>query len=547
MVLSNQSRSVLWASFLEIWLDQFCLQIALSVLSSVAAVYSVFRTWVWYRRSAKVTVELVTLIRFLIFAADILSNVIFLVVFLSTFYWLITFRQQHEVIVTLPKEGDEQFIKDLVISAFVLKVIVSTVQLVAMNDSWPVVVQAASVLAMIGDQCCVNVFMIDWENPRPAKADSPVSAWRMYFVANEWNEIQVIRKSGVSLQIVLVLLILKVCTPRFFRHDASLTSLSLSSGLEFRSFRAGTSNIRFPHRRTVVEIQLFTTNRFGSYNIPFNRFAADPLQLARLRIVREKQDSAAHRPLYYVQHQPLAAGPGALRILHSRKVIYFLLLPTRDLNINDASTNCRKPLMNCYFHFGYRNRSPHGFSDTDMQTMCQQLQKEEDNLCAQRGLVQGQDGQTFTLSLHSNLIEAWSRLLVPSNSAVINATSLSTTSSGSKSTYDSLNKFLVSFLDHVHLACFHFLSTRTTLNIKFRLLCIRLFEKSTTKCATDTFWRKFSTSKSTSQWIERYFTMVKVFTTFLKIEFMLKYKLYGSFQMDPLPSTVSFSMGMRRR
>ena len=105
------------------------------MLSSVAAVYSVFRTWVWYRRSAKVTVELVTLIRFLIFAADILSNVIFLVVFLSTFYWLITFRQQHEVIVTLPKEGDEQFIKDLVISAFVLKVIVSTVQLGAMNDS----------------------------------------------------------------------------------------------------------------------------------------------------------------------------------------------------------------------------------------------------------------------------------------------------------------------------------------------------------------------------------------------------------------------------
>ena len=101
----------------------------------MAAVYSVFRTWVWYRRSAKVTVELVTLIRFLIFAADILSNVIFLVVFLSTFYWLITFRQQHEVIVTPPKEGDEQFIKDLVISAFVLKVIVSTVQLVAMNDS----------------------------------------------------------------------------------------------------------------------------------------------------------------------------------------------------------------------------------------------------------------------------------------------------------------------------------------------------------------------------------------------------------------------------
>ena len=49
-----------------------------------------------------------------------------------------------------------------------------------------------------------------------------------------------------------------------------------------------------------------------------------------------------------------------------------------------------------------------------MQTMCQQLQNEENNLCAQRGLVQGQDVQTFSMSLHGNVTEMWTRLHVTS-------------------------------------------------------------------------------------------------------------------------------------
>ena len=62
---------------------------------------------------------------------------------------------------------------------------------------------------MICTQCSIDVFMIDWEKPRPSKIDA-VSVWRMFFVTNEWNEMQVTRKSCVSLQITLVLLILKV-------------------------------------------------------------------------------------------------------------------------------------------------------------------------------------------------------------------------------------------------------------------------------------------------------------------------------------------------
>ena len=69
--------------------------------------------------------------------------------------------------------------------------------------------KAISVLWMIGEQCTIDIFLIDWESPRPAKGEI-VSVWRMYFVANEWNELQVARKSSVSLRIILVLLVLKV-------------------------------------------------------------------------------------------------------------------------------------------------------------------------------------------------------------------------------------------------------------------------------------------------------------------------------------------------
>lgn len=65
---------------------------------------------------------------------------------------------------------------------------------------------------MIVEQCSIDVFLIDWENPRPSKKNDVVSVWRMYFVANEWNELQVARKSSMPLQITLVLFILCVST-----------------------------------------------------------------------------------------------------------------------------------------------------------------------------------------------------------------------------------------------------------------------------------------------------------------------------------------------
>lgn len=44
-------------------------------------------------------------------------------------------------------------------------------------------------------------------------------------------------------------------------------------------------------------------------------------------------------------------------------------------------------------------RSVHGYADTDFPTLIDNLKKEEDNLCAHRGLVPGTNDQTFIMSI----------------------------------------------------------------------------------------------------------------------------------------------------
>ena len=75
----------------------------------------------------------------------------------------------------------------------------------------------------------VDLFLIDWEQPKPGSVnernpktgvnstkDMAVSVWRTYLVANEWNEIQTVRKISHSLQIILVVLVLHVSIYIYF-------------------------------------------------------------------------------------------------------------------------------------------------------------------------------------------------------------------------------------------------------------------------------------------------------------------------------------------
>ena len=74
-----------------------------------------------------------------------------------------------------------------------------------------------NLLHLIICQVTTDIFLIDWERPkaqRPQKngamSDMPVSIWRTYFVANEWNELQAQRRINGPLQIFAAVFFMSV-------------------------------------------------------------------------------------------------------------------------------------------------------------------------------------------------------------------------------------------------------------------------------------------------------------------------------------------------
>ena len=86
--------------------------------------------------------------------------------------------------------------------------------------------QIVHVSYLIWYQCTIDLFFMDWERPQgfiistgmtsapggasPTSMATPVSIWRTFFVAKEWNKIQSVRKINHTLLLVLVLLLQEV-------------------------------------------------------------------------------------------------------------------------------------------------------------------------------------------------------------------------------------------------------------------------------------------------------------------------------------------------
>ena len=79
---------------------------------------------------------------------------------------------------------------------------------------------------MVWGQCNIDIFLLDWErpqgviaptnqNPEQPRGMAPqtqgsVSIWRTYFIANEWNELQSLRRGSPVLQLLAALFLLQV-------------------------------------------------------------------------------------------------------------------------------------------------------------------------------------------------------------------------------------------------------------------------------------------------------------------------------------------------
>ncbi|KAH0517635.1 Meckelin [Microtus ochrogaster] len=192
--------------------------IALGVLGGLAVLSSLLKTAGWKRRIGSPMIDLQTVMKFLVYYAGDLANVFFIVTVGTGLYWLIFFKAQKSVSVLLPMPAQEERFVTYVGCAFAMK--------------------ALQFLHKLISQITIDIFFIDWERPKGKvlkavegeggvrSATVPVSIWRTYFVANEWNEIQTVRKTNPLFQVLSTLFFLEVVGFKTLALMDSSSSLS---------------------------------------------------------------------------------------------------------------------------------------------------------------------------------------------------------------------------------------------------------------------------------------------------------------------------------
>ncbi|EDL98449.1 similar to transmembrane protein 67, isoform CRA_b [Rattus norvegicus] len=363
--------------------------IALGVLGGLAVLSSLLKTAGWKRRIGSPMIDLQTVMKFLLYYAGDLANVFFIITVGTGLYWLIFFKAQKSVSVLLPMPVQEERFVTYVGCAFAMK--------------------ALQFLHKLISQITIDIFFIDWERPKGKvlkavegeggvrSATVPVSIWRTYFVANEWNEIQTVRKINPLFQVLTTLFFLEVVG---FKNLALMDpSSSLSRSLS--DYAAPYSRIlRYAVATTIwLVIGIVQAVFFAAF---YERFIEDK--------IRQFVD-----------------------LCSMSNVSVFLL-----------SHRC----------FGYyiHGRSVHGHADTNMEDMNMNLRREAENLCSQRGLVPNTDGQTFQIAVSSQMRQHYDRIhetLTRRNGPARLLSSSGSTLEQSIKAYHAMNKFLGSFIDHM--------------------------------------------------------------------------------------------------
>ncbi|XP_019747671.1 meckelin-like isoform X2 [Hippocampus comes] len=364
---------------------------ALGVLAGLAVLLSVLKTVSWKRRIASPVVDLRTMLMFFLFYAGDLANVFLAVTVGTGLYWLILYKAQQHASVLLPLPHQEEQFVTYICCTFALKTVQFLHKLIV--------------------QLSVDVFFIDWERPRskasrnvPAngqqKCDaSPVSIWRTYFVANEWNEIQTIRKIRPNFQIMAVL---------FFLEVLGFSNLAL----------------RDPWPTLQRPPQVYTPSY--SLIMRYGLSATLWLCIGLLQVI-----------FFTVFYEHFVEDKIRQFVdLCSISNISVLVLPQR-----------------C---FGYyiHGRSVHGHADTNMEEMNSNLRREAESLCGQRGLLPNTDMQTFQVALSTRLRSHYDRIRDSFTkrhgpSRLMDAASFNQSDQNIRA-YQTMNHFLGSVIDHAH-------------------------------------------------------------------------------------------------
>ncbi|XP_069813490.1 meckelin [Dendropsophus ebraccatus] len=359
--------------------------VALGVLGGLAVLWSLLKTAAWKRRIGSQVIDLQTVTQFLILFAGVLANVFFAVTVGTGFYWLLLFKGQQHVSVLLPLPEDEKDFMTYVSCAFTLK--------------------GLQFLHILFSQLSIHIFFIDWERPKNKALKSegggksgtfPVSIWRTYFIANEWNEIQTVRRINPLLQVLVVVFFLEI------------------AGFENLALRDSSSSLS-----------------------------------------RDAQDYIApwSRILRYGVATALWLAIGCLQILFFSGVYERFVEDKIRQFVDLCSMSNISVFILSHRCYGYyiHGRSVHGHSDTNMEEMNLNLKREAENMCSQRGLQPNTDIQTFQISISSRTRAQFDRIhdnFLRNRGPSRFLHSSTTISEQSTKAYHTMNKFLSSFIDH---------------------------------------------------------------------------------------------------
>ena len=176
--------------FWETWEAIF---IAFMVIAGVQWMYGVMQV---SRRRQTRDPDAKSLMHALGTAAGAMASAFTIILFCGSGYYFLFFKAQTEVYTMVPLDTDTEV----------------TMFKVLLNLA--VACAAIGLTHTVYWQCNYDIFFLDWEKSRatltPAgkATTAPVSTWRQFFIANEWNELQTKRVTDRSLTLLLMILFL---------------------------------------------------------------------------------------------------------------------------------------------------------------------------------------------------------------------------------------------------------------------------------------------------------------------------------------------------
>ncbi|XP_052890600.1 meckelin [Anopheles moucheti] len=347
------TKSYSYSSLLEILLPIFVL---------LAFSMSVFQSYCYKLRQNKVYYDMEVFWNFVIYLGSYLGTAFLIVLAIIVLHAFFTYKTQSTVHLLLPLEV-QNVVEVFIYVGFALKFL--------------------KLMRVFFYMANVDIFFIDWERPKifdigtmgqrlhqldtpsiasstntkPTNSHDSVSAWRNYFIANEWQELATKRKISM------------------FAHIVSLALAFVILG-----FENWASNAFHLHLHRNEEL-------LGK---------ADKMLLIAVGILIYTTVYVAQRLYNFLIHD---------RFIENAIQQFIDVASIANISVFILS-------MESYGYY-IHGRSPHGFSDTDMCSMIMQFKREEDNLCGNRGLLPGSEQQTYSILVPKNLRLFYDKLITP--------------------------------------------------------------------------------------------------------------------------------------